>query len=89
MHVTAKKNRRFSDTLSLHFYLAETTRVDQRERDRRDLRANVLGRAFTQRSSRLPMQTDMFNPKRTRGGKLLGTNLLVSTRLLVKNVECF
>jgi len=33
MHVTAKKNRRFSDTLSLHFYLAETTRVDQRERE--------------------------------------------------------
>lgn len=43
--------QRKTDTLSLHFYLAETTRVAHRERDRRDLRANFLGRAFTQQSS--------------------------------------
>lgn len=33
MHLTAKKNRRFSDTLSLHFYLTATTHVHHRERE--------------------------------------------------------
>lgn len=79
MHLTAKKNRHTEFALLSRW---NNTRSSPRERSpwftSRFSGKSVYATILVEVSKLLPMQTDMFNPKRTRGGKLLGTNLLVS-----------